>query len=195
MHVPCTCSGDPRSALIQCRDALLIVYRCTEFGVASSKFHRLERSHVYNLFSFCTCCLCRLTLVRTMARVLPYCRYQLTKFEPCPSFLSSCTLELIKGVRITCMCPPRAMCTTGQLFIQHRYISVLLYQCAAFSVNSSKIHKLGGSYIHKVSPHWHVLLLAPRIGNHNGTCPPMVDIGQQNLGHFHPLTWSAALTN
>ena len=87
------------------------------------------------------------------------------------------------------------MCDTGQLFIQHRYIPVLLYQYAAFSVTSSKIHKLGGSHVHKVVPHWHVLLVAPRIGNHNGLCPPMVDISQQNLGHFHPLTWFAALTN
>ena len=45
-------------------------------------------------------------------------------------------------------------------FLQYRDIPVVLYQYDVFSVPSSKTHKLRGSHVHKVLPHWHVLLLA-----------------------------------
>ena len=65
------------------------------------------------------------------------------------------------------------------------------YRVRGFS--SSKFHKLVGSHVYKVSPLWHVLLLPPSTGNHNGTCPPTGTVGSQSLSCVRPLIWPAAL--
>ena len=137
----------PGQLFVQLRDVHIQLCQCAKFGVASSKIHTLEGSHVEKV----------LPLWHVL--LLPFITGYPTGFCPPVVAIGPQSLSRIrplvglqpgkneKEVQTPFTCPARAMCAPGQLFMWRLDAPVHLCQCAEFGVACQKIHKLRGSHV------------------------------------------------